>query len=234
MLNTNHSLIKKLKIMSKCPNCGAQGGGITGCSSCGLGKDPNVGRHLNAGQDRIRAEQERQRRQQYGGADCFPSGTKISTPNGAVDISKLSIGDEVSSYNLKEKVIETKKIMRIVPKHLSSNIITMHLSNGETIKCTKNHPFSVNGNWIKAKNLEGKSILLTSPKTETVRVVSVEKVADEVEVYNIIVEENFNFIAEGALVHSFAYFRVAQVVIHNLLKKIYWGSPKPKMYLSRI
>lgn len=234
MFDLNHSLTKNIKIMSKCPNCGAQGGSITGCSSCGLGRDPNVGRHLNAGQDRIKIEQEKQRRKQYGGADCFPKGTKILTPNGAVDISKLSIGDEVSSYNFKNKIIETKKVIKIVPKHLSRNLITMCLANGEVITCTMNHPFSVNGGWIKAKNLKGKTILLTSSDIEAVKVENIETVADEVEVFNIIVEDNYNFIAEGALVHSFAYFRILQVIFYNLLKRISFVTQQTEVSLSRI
>ncbi len=52
--------------MSTCPNCGAPGGCLTSCGSCCLKIDQNVGTHI-VGQDRIRAEQVKQR-----SLDCFP------------------------------------------------------------------------------------------------------------------------------------------------------------------
>ncbi len=50
-----------------CPNCGAPGGGPSGCGSCGLGKNPNVGRAFNAGQDQLRQNAN----QTKDGGGCF-------------------------------------------------------------------------------------------------------------------------------------------------------------------
>jgi len=221
--------------MSKCPNCGAPGGGPSGCSSCGLGIDPNVGRHINAGQDQLRAEQERQRRQHPGGPDCFPVGTNILTPLGSVDISTVTIGYVVLSYNFEKQHMEPKRVLKIVPGHLSSNLISMKFSNDETLKCTKNHPFRVDNKWMKAKNLEGQMILLKSANDDKlVKVEHVYAIEDKVEVYNLIVEDNYNFIAEGAVVHSFAYFRSFQVAFYNFIKRVSLNFKKAEISMPSI
>ena len=39
-----------------------------------------------------------------GGGGCFAAGTKISTPNGSVDIENIKVGDEVLSFDDSGKI----------------------------------------------------------------------------------------------------------------------------------
>ena len=87
--------------------------------------------------------------------ECFPKGTKITTPKGEKELQNLRIGDIITSYNRHTKNIENKPIVNIM-KHKAHDIVCIRLKNGEQIFCTKNHPvFVKNKGWVSAENLRG-------------------------------------------------------------------------------
>ena len=84
--------------------------------------------------------------------ECFVAGTLVNTPDGAKPIEALAEGDEVLTSS------GVSSIKRFI-KRTSTNILTLHLSDGKTITCTDNHPFFTDVGWVPAKYLEGRRLI---------------------------------------------------------------------------
>jgi DNA repair protein RadD len=78
--------------------------------------------------------------------ECFPAGTMIETRHGPKPIEDISVGDMVLNA-LGEGTVEAVK------RSVSKEIISVGLSNGTVITCTKNHPFFTPKGFIKAGKL---------------------------------------------------------------------------------
>jgi hypothetical protein len=84
---------------------------------------------------------------------CFPAGTLIDTPNGAIAIEMLRSGDPVYTSAGIELVSNTFT-------HYSDEIVQMELSNGQTITCTNDHPFATTIGWMEAGATRDLSLVL--------------------------------------------------------------------------
>jgi len=146
---------------------------------------------------------------------CFPATTKISTKLGDFMISDIEINNEVLSVG-KDGLISYKKVIEKV-SHQASKIWCIYLSSGSLIRTTATHSFKSNGTWKKASQLASGDLLVNSQGNE-ITVLKSYKSKDIEPVYNLIVEDNFTFIAEDTLVHSFTYFRT--------IRSFYWSIKK--------
>ena len=95
--------------------------------------------------------------------ECFPSGTKISTPFGYKNIEDIREGDIVYSYNHNKKCIEEKEVDYLFQKD-TNTLLKINLSNGTSIICTPNHPIFVNNDYIKAEDIREGDIVYEMPK----------------------------------------------------------------------
>lgn len=85
---------------------------------------------------------------------CFVKGTKISTPEGKVNIDEVKTGEKVFSYNFDSKQIEIKDVKKLFKHYFNGELIKITLENGNTIKCTPNHKiFTLNRGYVEAKDL---------------------------------------------------------------------------------
>jgi len=143
--------------------------------------------------------------------ECFPGDTLVD----GKPISTLKTGDFVKSFNHNSKKIELKKILRIFKSELKTNLIKIRFSNGSEFMCTPEHPIydSNSRSYISAKNLNvfhsavcirEHRILHKEPYVNKCYPESVEEILDFScdYVYNIEVEGNNNYFAEGILVHN--------------------------------
>jgi organic radical activating enzyme len=146
---------------------------------------------------------------------CFISDTLISTPNGDVPINTLHIGDEVISFDEKINQHVVKKIVKtyVNPAYEIIKISFMD----KFIYCTKNHPFYVNGEWIKAEDLDSSDKLLNI-HNEQISINKIELLSCDdnrlngyrggkkkdgpVKVYNLEIEDTHVFYANNILVHN--------------------------------
>ena len=149
------------------------------------------------------------------GDECFPAGTKISTPDrGNVDIEDLKVGDSV--YN----AVGIGKILKLY-KNPISQLVKIHLSTGQTITTTPNHPFFTEVGWMNAVDIEGR-FLFTQQEvlTPTLKITKSTAIAERVEilelgsygepsksnrenfVYNIEVSGHPSYFVENILVHN--------------------------------
>ena len=214
------------RIMAKSLNCRSYDVPTpTPCGKCDLCHGVTVGNALditeidaasNTGVDNIRELIERAqfapvqaRYKVYAIDECLTGESLVLTSNGYVRIDDPTIkGKKVLSYNDALNIWEYKKVLRWLDRGLRQTL-TIKTANRE-IDCTANHLIRTNTGWIQAKNVkEGMKILSPVPvvaefsqwttNLEEVELVTVNKTE---RVYDIEVEGNHNFVANGLLVHN--------------------------------
>ncbi|MCK4634298.1 MAG: right-handed parallel beta-helix repeat-containing protein [Candidatus Aenigmarchaeota archaeon] len=125
---------------------------------------------------------------------CFLAGTKITMADGnGKNIEDIKIDDYVFSYNLGERKYEKAKVTRTFEHGRG---LPYYLVINDNLKVTPNHPVYVNGEWKAAGSLKKGDRLFTG------KVESIVKVYKKKETYNLEVERNHNYFAEGVLVHN--------------------------------
>jgi len=140
---------------------------------------------------------------------CFPAGTLITTAQGDLDIAAVREGDFVTALGSHGQVVKGRRVVRVL-KHCRCRIWRIRFADGQFVRTTAIHCFLVGANWVQARYLrEGHLVSTVSPSGEVIfRRVSRSVGDDEIEdVYNLIVEDDFTFLAEGFVVHSFTRFR---------------------------
>lgn len=125
---------------------------------------------------------------------CFVEGTKVSTPNGLINIEDLKIGDIVYTYNEQNGKVEEKPIQKTFINS-SNEIAIITFENGEKIENTKPHPYYVIGKgWTETKDLKlGDKILTQSGKAEKIVNIKTSMQAKEILVYNLKIQDNHNY-----------------------------------------
>jgi intein/homing endonuclease len=84
--------------------------------------------------------------------ECFPAGTKITTPKGLKNIEQLEEGDEVFNAT-------GIGIIERINERATKNIIRLYLNDQSFIDVTPNHLFFTKEGWIPASELINKEIL---------------------------------------------------------------------------
>lgn len=152
-----------------------------------------------------------------GGFPCFIRGTKVFTEMGGKNIEDIVVGDKVLTHTGAFKTVlasqQTGYLQRVVKV----------ISDDQSVICTPNHLFYVSFDeagtspfWLEAENL------LTNMPIVYVRIVDslkrvVWQAVDKVEhlttlydVYDITVEDDHSFIADGFTVHNCQDYSVAR------------------------
>jgi len=145
--------------------------------------------------------------------ECFPAGTKISTIDGLKNIEEFGIGDKVLSEgeNGEREVSSTQKLWKL----WSFNMCSVDFESGEKLKLTNPHPLYTQDGW-KAINVksakEHNPSLSISQLTEDDSVKKLDGSWDNItsisceyglfRVYNLAVDNNNNYFAEGFLAHN--------------------------------
>lgn len=142
----------------------------------------------------------------YMGSDgiyvCFEEGTKVYTENGLVNIEELKEGINVYSYNIEEKELALRPVIKFFKREVTE-VYNITVGN-EVITVTSEHPFYVAGKgWVKVRNLKDADLLLTS-KGRTKMITSITKGNRTIFVYNIEVADNHNYFVgkKKVLVHN--------------------------------
>lgn len=89
-----------------------------------------------------------------GGPGCFIAGTKVKTELGYKNIEDVKSGEFVYTINEMNGEIELQEVSSLLKyDDHSEDLLELEFENGEIIRCTENHEFYVNGQWVKAKDL---------------------------------------------------------------------------------
>lgn len=144
---------------------------------------------------------------------CFPKGTRILTSRGSCDISKLTKGDFVVSVDNNNNYHQS--LVFNVKHHIRKRLWLIEFTDGSAIKTTCNHTFYNGQTWVKSHKLvNGDKLFYSQGNSLTKKTVATSSETSQIEdVYNIYVEKNYNFIADGMLVHSFSKFRVVRIIL---------------------
>jgi hypothetical protein len=134
------------------------------------------------------------------GKNCFTAGTLVASNRGQVAIEQLHEGDSVKSYNEGTGLFEWKKVTKTF-KSYTARILRLVVGT-DTVWSTNEHPFYVNGSWLKANLLTiGMQVLTPVGYSEVVCVAEEDSL---VTTYNLTVEGNHNYLIgnQGLLVHN--------------------------------
>ncbi|WP_434688333.1 DNA polymerase III subunit gamma/tau [Pseudanabaena minima] len=139
--------------------------------------------------------------------ECLTGDTLVQTDTGLMRIDDQDLlGKQVLSYNENSAQWEYKKVLRWLDRGVKPTLIIK--TNQRSIQCTGNHLIRTESGWTPASNIKiGMNILspvvaeVENWNTSLERVESVTVVGDE-PVYDIEVEDNHNFVANGLLVHN--------------------------------
>ena len=139
--------------------------------------------------------------------ECLTGDSLILTDAGLVRIDNPNIqGQRVLSYNDSSEKWEFKKVVRWLDQGEKQTLVikTTH----REIKCTSNHLIRTDQGWISAKDVKAGMKILSPVNVDATRsFTNLEKVESVhlggVErVYDLEVEDNHNFVANGLLVHN--------------------------------
>ncbi len=123
---------------------------------------------------------------------CFVSGTKVLAEDGYIDINSISIGDKVWSYNTETGRVELKSVLYTYTTYFSQTF-KIYLK-GEIIEATHEHPFFVDGIWLKAEELKvGHNLRREDGSYSAIEKIEVLNYDEDIPVYNLTVKDNSNY-----------------------------------------
>lgn len=133
-------------------------------------------------------------------------GTFVETAQGLVPIEELAEGSRVAGQNSLGLRDVAQTVMRSRSRYTTEIV---HVSvNGETIDCTREHPFWVSGRgWVRAGQLEpGDKLRSSNGNSVIIESVGFETLCEPIRVFSITVNGT----------HSY-YVGESKVLVHNKL-----------------
>jgi len=133
-----------------------------------------------------------------GGSGCFAAGTLIDKADGEkAPIEIIAPGDLVLAYSEKDQSRVVAQVSDIMQPRM---VESYYLING-SIRVTGEHPFYVNGSWVKAQELVPGDLLRGTDDMPVI-VGSIEYLEAPLKVHNFNVADFHNYYAAGVLVHN--------------------------------
>lgn len=133
------------------------------------------------------------------GADCLVAGTMITTDRGQVPIERLSVWDTVLTYNHTTEQLEWGSISA-TRGISSSNVVEIVTAKGRRLRATTDHRIHSNRGYRRAGIINPGDQLTTHGDLDVVA--SARSIPGNHRVFDIQVEGNENFFANGILVHN--------------------------------
>ncbi len=89
-----------------------------------------------------------------GGPGCFVEGTLVRTIDGYKPIQEIKDGDLVYTINEGSGIEEVKPVISTheYTDH-SEDLLELEFEDGTIVRCTENHKFYVDGEWVAARDL---------------------------------------------------------------------------------
>lgn len=149
------------------------------------------------------------------GDECLHPHTNILMSDGyEKKIEDILVGECVKTINEKTKEIEDKLVLK-VHKGISSHeqMYEIILSNGEIVRITGNHKVLLStGEWKRTDSLKIGDAINTYEKVKIdkeskVTISSIRKIESSPEVYNLHIQDNHNYFAEGMSVSNCHLFK---------------------------
>lgn len=135
-------------------------------------------------------------------ATCFIAGTKIKLADGtSKNIEDVVAGEIVLSWDETTNTNVNGVVSEILVADVNS-IIEIKFEDGTTITTTEEHPFYVNTNWVKAKDLiVGNECIKVDGSISVIKSIAIKE--ETTTVYNLLdVKDSHTFYANDILVHN--------------------------------
>jgi superfamily II DNA or RNA helicase len=84
--------------------------------------------------------------------ECFPAGTRVSTPTGDVPIESVKSGDLVDSFDPSEQRHCQRRVLQTF-KTQATRLVRVHFRDGSHVVCTPGHQFYTSEGWTCAAHL---------------------------------------------------------------------------------
>ncbi len=172
-------------------------------------------------------------------AACFPAGTIIETPSGVIDIESTKAGDLVLAYDPYKNELRHRSILKVC--NYGKNLVwEIKFKDGSQLRTTASHALRVGKWWKKASCVDKGDLICcidSSRQVVTKQVVYSSATTDIKEVFNLIVDGEFSFVASGVVAHSFSYLRLVRCLwwtIYSTLSKCFGSNPTALPYEGRI
>lgn len=135
------------------------------------------------------------------GADCFPAGTRISTPFGGKNIEEMRTGDLVYSYDFKKEEPFAAEV-EATNKKYAEEFVEIETVAGRKIRTTPDHRvYVLTIGWVEAWELCPGYVVTLFEGLDSISKICRYKKQDE-PVYDIQVARGHCFFAEEILVHN--------------------------------
>ena len=145
------------------------------------------------------------------GDECIARDTKISIKpqalkNGSImcekSIQDITVDDVVQTYNEKTKQLEYKHVIKLHTNlNITEQLFELTLSNNTTIKITGNHKILLTtGKWKRVDALKEEASSINTNemvKNKGLTIIGIKKIPKESEVYNLHIQGNHNYFANG-------------------------------------
>jgi hypothetical protein len=142
------------------------------------------------------------------GGGCFPAGTMIATPAGDRDIATLSPGDRVLAFDPGTGRVCSRPILK-VSTYRQRRTWLLRLAGGRAVRTTGHHLFRTETGWRQASALAANELVVGCdgglPQMTAVTHSEPDGAIDDV--FTLVVEGHFTFVAAGLVVHGFTTLR---------------------------
>jgi len=145
------------------------------------------------------------------GANCVAQGTMVATDKGDIAIDHLLLNlpafapINILSYNHTTNQFEYKRLEGICGSGVSY-VMTLQTCTGKSLTLTPDHQVYIMGKgYIDASEIEIDDVAITCNSTghlEYAQISSVSGVNGQIAVYDLGVQDNHNFLANGILIHN--------------------------------
>lgn len=151
--------------------------------------------------------------QTTGTNSCFPASAAVMVPGGSKPIGEIAAGEMVLAVDGRGNCMP-RRVLRAL-RHPPADTVTISLSTGRSLVVTPNHSVWVNGRLEQAGHVRPGDAIRVRLDGGVLGVAVVESACirpGSEAVCNLVVEQDFTFVVEGVIAHSFTRFRMARTV----------------------
>jgi len=156
-----------------------------------------------------------QHKNEKGIVHCIHGDSQITMASGQQKaLRDVRPGEYVLSYDEKSKMFEAQKVTNFWNRGIKPTL-TLELENDKTIICTPDHKFLTrNREWVKAENLTFEDDIINTENH--LKIKSITYNIEPVEVFDIEVEGNHNFVVEGVVAHNCNSYKIANYIKNHV------------------
>jgi len=153
-----------------------------------------------------------------GNPDCFPGSALVFTSVGRKPIKDIKVGDSVLSIDPLKGLL-AHRVFRTV-KHSSHPVFDISMQGGrDGFSATGRHPVMTKRGWVRVSKLQPDDCVIKAHSDGTIsnrRVLWLNDNANREPVYNLLVEETFNYVVDGYLAHSFVHMPHLRLMLNAI------------------